>query len=88
MVSKRFEAGKIVDRQEVIDKRQCRLHTSRERLVVLGSKQRVQPDQAMAASLKPAEFLAHEIGLTTVPPVGDEQHDGPVAQTPVGPNER
>ena len=62
-------------RQEVVHERQRRLQPARQRRVVEGADQRVEPDQAMAAPLQARDLLAQHDRIAAVPAVGDEQHD-------------
>ena len=75
MFRERLEAREIVDRQEVVHKRQRRLHAARQRTVVGRSEQRIQPDQAMARATQAGHLGPKLVGLSAVPAVRDQQHD-------------
>src|SRR5216684_1466645 len=72
--------------QEIVDERQRRLKAARERRVVGGPGERVQPQQAMAASLEPRDLIPQLPGIAAIPPVGDEQDHGPPAQNTPAPS--
>ena len=56
-------------RQEVVDIRQRRLQAARERCVIGGADQRVQPDQPVAAALQARDLIAEHGRLAAIPPV-------------------
>ncbi len=85
MLRQSFETGEVVDGQKVVDERQSRLHAAGERLIRSRSEQRIQPDEAMTAPLKPAHLALQEIGFAAVPAVRDQQHDRPASQNPPRP---
>jgi hypothetical protein len=69
MFGKRFQAGKIVHGQEIVDKRERRLHSTRHGLIIRGSEQRVEPDEPMTAPLQSRHFLSQQIGLAAIPAI-------------------
>ena len=72
-------------RQEIVDERQRRLQPARQRRVVGGADERVQPDQPMAASLQPRDLVAQLARIAAIPAVGDEQHDRTAVQDAAAP---
>src|SRR4051794_32212190 len=69
------EVGEIVQRprgQEVVHKRQRRLESARQRCVTGRADERVQPDQAMTATLKTRDLLPQFDRISAIPSVGDE----------------
>ena len=64
-------------RQEVVDERQRRLQPARQRRVVGGADERVEPDQAVAAPLQARDLIAQHRRVAAVPAVGNEQHHRP-----------
>src|SRR6516162_4217737 len=83
------EVREIVQRpggQEVVDERQRCLQSPRQRCVAGGADERVQPDQAMTASLKARDLLSQLLGISPIPPVRDQQHHGASMQDAAAPS--
>jgi hypothetical protein len=71
----RLQAHEIVDRQEVVDERQRRLHAARQGLVLGRAQQRIQPDDAPGAARKAGHFPGEREGRSAIPSVGHQQDD-------------
>src|SRR5213076_1841873 len=80
--TERLEIGKVVRRQEIVDKGQRRLQAQRQRFVAGRAHQRVHPDQAVAGALQPRDSSPHLGGVTPVPAITDQGHGGAVSQHP------
>ena len=63
------------NRQKIVHIRQRDLQSSRQRRVVRSTYQRVEPDQATAASSQPLHLGAEDGGIPAIPSIGNEQHD-------------
>src|SRR5579872_185471 len=70
----------IVCGQEVVDVGQRRFHPGRLGTVILAAEQRIQPDQAIAASLQPAHLAAEQLNIPPVPAIADDDDDRAVRQ--------
>src|SRR6516162_9381396 len=73
-------------RQKVVDVGKRRLQTACQRRIVDGANQRVEPDQAMTASLEPGDLVAKLSRIATVPPVRDNQHHRSTDERPAAPS--
>src|SRR5437016_12536379 len=80
-----FEAVEIVHRKKIVDKWKCRLHASRQRLVIGRSQQRIQPDESVARPLQAAHFDTKYFRIAAIPAVGNQKHDRPVVEDPTAP---
>ena len=79
MLGKLFEADDVVCREEVVHVSQRGLHSARERLVLRGAEQRVEPDQSPAAAADPGQFPIQEHRVAPIPAIRDDEYDGTVA---------
>ena len=68
------EIGQRARRQKIVNERQRGLKAARQRRVVHGADQRVEPDQPVTAPLQSGHLRAQDIGIASVPAVRDEQH--------------
>jgi hypothetical protein len=64
-----FKACEIVYGKKVIDRWQGSLHPSRQGKIVGGTKERVQPNEAMTRPLKALHFCVQVHGLASIPTV-------------------
>src|SRR5512134_1605253 len=67
-------------RKEVVHIRQGRLQSARERRVVGRADERVQPDEAVTASLQACNLLAQQLRIAAIPSVRYQEDDGPAVE--------
>src|SRR5262245_25677917 len=68
------EIGEGPRSQKVVHVRQSRLETARERRIVDGADERVQPDKPMTTSLQSSYLFAQHLWIAAIPSVGDEEN--------------
>ena len=71
--------------QKIVHVGQRGLHSLGQRLVVGRAQQRVQPDQPVTTALQAGRLVGQQLGLATVPAIGNDHHDGLSAQRPTQP---
>ena len=79
------EIGQGPGRQKIVHERQRGLKSARQRRVVGGAEERIQPDQPMTASLEPRDLRAELHRVAAVPAVRDQQHDRTAVHHPAAP---
>jgi hypothetical protein len=86
VLGKRLDACEIVDRQKIVYKRQRSLHAARQRTIIGRAKQRVEPNEPVAAAMKARHLAAEHVRFAAIPPIGDQQHDGSVSHHATAPS--
>src|SRR5262245_45166000 len=82
--SKTFQ---VVDRQKIIDEGKRGDHAPRQRLIVRRAEERVQPDQSVAGASQPCDFVSQQLGISTIPSIGDYEHNGAMSERPASPQQ-
>lgn len=81
------EAGQIVDREKVVNPWQCGLHATCQGLVARGPEEWIEPDEAIAASVETCHFRPEAFRISSIPSIGDQQHDRSPFQDSTGPRD-
>jgi len=74
-----------MDWQEIINIGHGGLNTPGQRLVAGGAEKGVEPDEAIAASMKAGHLLAEKFRVAAIPPVANDQHHRSPSQNPPPP---
>src|ERR1051325_801782 len=82
-----FQAGQVVHGEEVVDVWQRGHDAARERLVIRGAEEGVEPDEAAAAALEARDLAAQHGRVAAVPAVADDERQCAMAEDAAGPGE-
>lgn len=75
-MSQRLQRDDVAARDETVYIGQRGAKTQRCRSEVWPARQRVKPEKAMAGALKSGDLAGQQCGITSLPPVRDQEHDG------------
>src|SRR6476646_11284691 len=82
MCGERLQAREIVRRREHVQVWECRLHSSRERLVRRTSMQRVEPDDSAYPAAQVAQRRPEDGGIARVPTIAEDDERGATIEEP------
>src|SRR5215211_4373681 len=72
--------------EKIVDVWKRSLQSARQRRIIDGADQRIQPDQTVTAAAQPGDLIAQHHWVAAIPAVGDEQHDGTAMEDPARPS--
>src|SRR5438477_1153373 len=76
-----FQRGERMTLDELVNVRQCRRHSARERRVARAGLQRIDPHDAERDAIQARHLLGENLGITPVPAVGEDHDDRAPGQT-------